>query len=253
MREFSGAAAVVFQPYNAPYLEEMNASTRDWLNWTATVLALIGIAAGYASVNVSFDPSATAENYAAQRTRLEYLGMAVTLVAIGAPVVALAIGIIARGFIGTLSGALASAFVVIVVPSHLRACCGGDESSVISLLRSINSSQQAYASSCARDKYAMTLETLTKPPLQGGTPFIFAGADRGSWRGYAVTMQAGAPVDVETCNGARVGTSSYFVEAHPIDAGAGRRSFATDQRGTVYQNTDGKVIQPGMAGAEPIQ
>ena len=151
--------------------------------------------------------------------------------------------------------AIVLVILAIVVPGFLRACCGGEESGIIGTLRAINSSQQAYASSCSNGKYASTFADLRKPPLGGGTPFIFEGAETGVRHGYRVTMHTpdAAPMEKEACNGVRVGATTYFVEAHYIDPKVGRRNFATDEKGTIYQTTDGTVIQPGMAGAQPIQ
>lgn len=184
------------------------------------------------------------------------------LVALVAALVSVALGLVRRVLIGTLAGVLAGAFPLFWVVSPSRACCGGDESAVIGFLRSINSSQEAYASSCAEGKFASTLETLTRPPLQGGTSFIFDGAGRifdgtgrGYWRGYAVTMQIpdGSKVEILACNGRHLVVPSYFVEAHLVDAVPGRRNFATDERGTIYWNDDGTTIQPEMAGAKPLE
>lgn len=228
--------------------------TRDW-SFIATVLALLGIVTGYALANVSFEASPTAENYVVQRALHGYAQGALGLISGGATLVSLALGVARRAVIGTVAGALATAFVFVWLPSQLRACCGGDESSVIGLLRSVNSAQQAYSSSCANGKFASTLAALTTPPVPGGSAFLAPGMDRGFWRGYSVTMQTpdAAATDVVACNGTRVGSSSYFVEAHLIDAIPGRRNFATDERGTIYSNRDGTAIQPGMAGADPVQ
>ena len=227
---------------------------RGWMDQTATVIAVAGVAAGFAFVNVSADPSPSAEHYADQRALREYVRGALFLLTMIAPLLSLALGLIGRALVGTVAGVAAMAFVLVWVPSHLRACCGGSESSVIGVLRGINNSQQAYASSCANGKYAPTLEALTRPPDSGGAPFLSPTSARGPVYGYAVTMQIpeGAATGVVACNGTRA-VSAYFVEAHLIDAIPGRRNFATDEHGTIYSNDDGTVIQPGMAGAEPVQ
>lgn len=233
--------------------------TRDspppWWNFAAVVIALIAVAAGYAFVNASFDTPPAAENYRQQRALREFLRGALLLVAFVAPLVSLAVGIIGRAVPGVLAALLAGAFAMFWVPANMRACCGGDEASAIGILRTINSAQQAYSSTCASSKgFADSLEALAKPPVPGSTAYIPAGLEHGFWRGYKVTMQIpeGSAVDFVACNGTRV-VAAYFVEAHPIEADGNRRNFATDERGTIYQTVGGPPIKPGMAGADVVQ
>jgi hypothetical protein len=75
-----------------------------------------------------------------------------------------------------LPGILALAFAVVWVPSHLRARCGGDEANMIGVLRSINSAQEAYLSSCADSKgFAASWAALATPP-PGGSSFVNTGS-----------------------------------------------------------------------------
>ena len=231
--------------------------TREWGDWwafAAVVAAMIGVAAGYAFVNARFDAPAAAENYLALRARGEYLRGAAALVSILAPLVSIVLGLISRAKSSAVAGLLAAAFTVVWVPSNLRACCGSDEASVIGILRTINSAQQAYTSVCAQNKgFANSVEALTTPPVPDSPPFLTP-AFSGVWAGYRVTMHIpeGSEIDFVACDGRRV-VSAYFVEAHPIEPNVGRRNFATDEQGTIYQTSDGTIIQPGMAGAEVIQ
>jgi hypothetical protein len=223
--------------------------TRPWLNWIAVALALIGVGAFFVEVP---DPSPTSHNYARERAVGDFLREAVSVVSMAAPVVAIGLGIIANAFTGTLAG-LGAVLLVVAWPGRL--CCGGDELNVIGFLRAINSAQDAYSSSCANGKgFANTLEALVTPRAPGGSAYLGTQSFRGVWRGYAVTMQIPerAAVNFVACDGTRV-VSSYFVEAHLISAIPGRRNFATDERGTIYSNDGGTPIQPGMAGATPIQ
>jgi hypothetical protein len=144
---------------------------------------------------------------------------------------------------------------MIAVPGMLRACCGGVESGMIGLMRGINSSQQAYAIACAHGKYAADLKTLAVAPLRGGAAFIDPGAVTGLRDGYRVTLLAQGETfrADDTCNGSHMVAAGYFVEAHPVDTKSGRRSFATDDKGTVFSREDGTAIQPGMDGARPIE
>mgnify|MGYP003342289642 CR=1 FL=1 len=67
--------------------------------------------------------------------------------------------------------AIIGIIAAIAVPGLLRARMSGNEASAIGSLRAINSSQQAYASSCANGFYAPNLVGLGTAPT-GGTPFI---------------------------------------------------------------------------------
>ena len=224
--------------------------TRGWLNFAAVVVALMGVAAGYAWVDMRVDAPAGAENYVALYRRSELIKGAVGIVSLVAPLVSIVLGSIPRVQFGAMAGLLSWGFTLIWVPAHTRACCGGDVMRVIGILRSINSGQQAYSSSCAGDKgFAGSLQTMTTPP-PGISPFLPPQLSSGVWVGYRVTMQAGESVDFVACDGKQV-VSSYFVEAHPIDSSAEQLSFATDERGTIYERRDGTIIQPGMAGATP--
>src|SRR5687768_8122140 len=68
--------------------------------------------------------------------------------------------------------AIIGIIAAIAVPGLLRARMSGNEASAIGSLRAVNSSQQAYASSCANGFYAPSLAVLGDAPLAGGTPFI---------------------------------------------------------------------------------
>ena len=60
----------------------------------------------------------------------------------------------------------------IAVPGLLRARMAGNEASAIGSLRAINSSQQAFASSCGHGNYAADLTILGVQPATGGAAFI---------------------------------------------------------------------------------
>ena len=139
----------------------------------------------------------------------------------------------------------------IVVPGFMRACgCGTPQTEAIGWMRTINSSQHAYASACAAEGYARSFEELRQPPLTGGTPFFPPGGP--DVEEYVITMRipAGAELAGDTCNGGRR-AKAYFAEAHPKKVDEHSRFFATDERGTIYQSN--KPIPEGMAGATPIQ
>jgi type IV pilus assembly protein PilA len=143
--------------------------------------------------------------------------------------------------------AIIGIIAAIAVPGLLRARMSGNEASAIGSLRAINSGQAAFSSSCAAGGYASTLEGLATAP-SGGQGFI--SPDLGTTgvvkSGYNVTMAAStkpaAAVKVtdkaDTCNAAEDAMSGYFAYADPVTInGTGTRYFATDTRGTIFQDT----------------
>jgi len=181
---------------------------------------------------------------------------------------------------GFVVGVLAVLVVaaVIAVPGSLRVGVVTPQMQAIGILRAINSGEAAYASACARGGFAQTLDDMVKAPdggtgffsvtapttmvkpRVGGASFLRVGATRTS-PGYVVTLRAEPNAAVvtqpsQTCNGSVAdAVSAYFAEAHPVGPTDGytHKTFATDARGTVYVNKSGTPIQPGMAGATPVQ
>ncbi len=141
--------------------------------------------------------------------------------------------------------AIIGIIAAIAVPGLLRARMAGNEASAIGSLRAINSSQQAYSSSCANGFYASLMPQLLMVPATGGAPFIspdLGVANTVAKSGYTVTMAAGtdaSPDDapLAACNtvAADVLTSNYYATADPVSPGAsGTRYFWTNTLGTIY-------------------
>jgi prepilin-type N-terminal cleavage/methylation domain-containing protein len=165
--------------------------------------------------------------------------------------------------------AIIGIIAAIAVPGLLRARMSGNESSAIGSLRSINSAQSTYASSCANGGYAQDLADLLLPPA-GSTagfispdldPAVNPGATGVNKSGYDVQLTAeAAAADVtlaaNTCNAsANNAVGAYWAHATPITVGStGQRSFATDTRGTVFQDVTGAMFaNPIPAASAPIQ
>jgi prepilin-type N-terminal cleavage/methylation domain-containing protein len=140
--------------------------------------------------------------------------------------------------------AIIGIIAAIAVPGLLRARMSGNETSAIGSMRAVNSGQSTYASSCAAGNYATDLKDLMTPPTGSTAGFISPdlNANGVSKSGYTVNIGAGAvvmPTQV-ACNSATAAVPSYFGEAHPNQVGStGQRSFGTDQRSTIFQDTTG--------------
>jgi len=147
--------------------------------------------------------------------------------------------------------AIIGVIAAIAVPGLLRARMSGNEASAIGSMRTINSGESTYSSSCAGGGYAQKLEDLAKPPNAGTDGFISPDvATTGVVKsGYVMNLAAGTLTNVvtvaaSTCNGSGLdAVASYFAEAHPVAIGStGQRSFGTNQRGTIFQDTTGATF-----------
>ena len=169
--------------------------------------------------------------------------------------------------------AIIGIIAAIAVPGLLRARMAGNEASAIGSLRAINSSQQAFASSCGNGMYASTLVRLGVQPTSGGAAFIspdLAASAIVTKSGFRVTIAGtAAPATTPTsCQGDAAGAnqiSGYYGTATAQSASTGARDFWTNTSGTVYQvatagtgtnviTATNEVGAPNPAGAAvPIQ
>ena len=152
--------------------------------------------------------------------------------------------------------AIIGIIAAIAVPGLMRARMSGNEASAIGSMRAIVGGQSSYASSCGNGFYAPTLANLALPPTGATDGFIGTDLTAGVKSGYTIAMTAGAAVAgaPASCNGGAV-VQSYYASAVPL-AGAGTRAFATNQAGTIWQNTAGTAPAQPFATAgtvSPIQ
>jgi type IV pilus assembly protein PilA len=147
--------------------------------------------------------------------------------------------------------AIIGIIAAIAIPGLLRARMAGNEASGIGSLRAINSAQAAYSSSCANGGYATVLEDLFAVPDAGGTGFISPDlATNGVTKSnYVITLSAGTnpaatvvTLGAAVCNAAAAtgadAVSGYYALGAPVALGtSGTRTFATDTRGSIFQDT----------------
>ena len=163
--------------------------------------------------------------------------------------------------------AIIGIIAAIAIPGLLRARMSGNEASAIGSLRVINSSQQAFSSTCANGFYAPDLASLGDAPTNG-TPFIspdlgISGSVVKSGYGIAMTGTVANPAaTLDACNGtlAAALAGSYTASASPSSLGStGTRYFWTNTLGTIFTNTDGVftggtgVATPANTVAQPLQ
>jgi prepilin-type N-terminal cleavage/methylation domain-containing protein len=137
--------------------------------------------------------------------------------------------------------AIIGVIAAIAIPGLIRARMSGNEASTIGTMRTVNTAQVSYSTSCANGAYAVLFSTLAVPPPGGTTGFIspeLAGAVTPTKSGYLLTLAAGAGggAGVNDCNGTATNLA-YYVTATPLSfSSTGNRSFATNQAGAIWQN-----------------
>lgn len=156
--------------------------------------------------------------------------------------------------------AVIAIIAAIAIPGLMRSRQAGNEASAIGSVRAIISGEVAYAGGCASGGFASSLAALALAPA-GGVPFITPDVAVGAKSGYNFTLGSAAGSMVvmpgaSTCNRAATDAmSGYFLAAVPVAVGwTGQRSFATDQRGVVYEDLTGMAIaDPIPAGTRTLQ
>ena len=158
--------------------------------------------------------------------------------------------------------AIIGIIAAIAVPGLLRARMSGNEASAIGSLRAINSGQASFSSSCANGGYAVDLADLVKAPSGSSQGFISPDLKSNgvTKSGYVVTIdkdKASGVTNIGTttaCNGTVTQpASSYWSQADPATSGGtGTRFFASDTRGTIFQDT-ATIANPIPSGKNPVQ
>ena len=128
----------------------------------------------------------------------------------------------------------------IAIGAVFRARMAANEGSALAGLRTINTAQFQYQSSCGAGLYAESLLVLGTKPSGEAEAFLNGalGDEISPTRsGYVFTLgmgQGGAP-GTDDCNGTPT-ISRYYASAAPASAQTGNRSFATNQAGTLWED-----------------
>ena len=157
--------------------------------------------------------------------------------------------------------AIIGIIAAIAIPGLLRARISGNEASAIGSVRAVNSAQETFAASCGGGGFASSLLALATgvglvPPFL--PPDIAAASALPGKSGYLVDAITGGNVVLvagSTCNAIASSQTDYLVTATPITVGTtGGRSFASDSRGTIYQDMTGALfaVTPIPAPDAPI-
>jgi prepilin-type N-terminal cleavage/methylation domain-containing protein len=157
--------------------------------------------------------------------------------------------------------AIIGIIAAIAIPGLLRARMSGNEASAIGSVRAINSGEATYAASCGGGGYAQSLDDLYLVP-SGGVPFISPDLATNDIvkSGYYVNLDPGVDTTevlaaADVCNtGALASITTFYAHAEPVTPNStGVRSFASDQRGTLYPKNDGTAIADDMSDGTILQ
>ena len=156
--------------------------------------------------------------------------------------------------------AIIGIIAAIAVPGLLRARMSGNEASAIGSLRAVNSGQASFSSSCASGGYAVNLADLVKVPTGSSQGFISPdlNANLVVKSGYKVSIAADTGSQnigsTTVCgNAVTQPVSAFFAKADPVTAGGtGTRYFATDTRGTIWQDSSATIAPPITASATTV-
>ena len=150
--------------------------------------------------------------------------------------------------------AIIGIIAAIAVPGLLRARMSGNEASAIGSMRAINTAQINYSQLC--NGYAPVLTELQtagnflSPDLTSAAAVVKSGYNVG----MTVGTGAANPVQVPGCTASG---GSYYSHAEPVTVGStGTRAFASNPRGTIWQDVTGAAVVEPFATAgnvSPIQ
>jgi type IV pilus assembly protein PilA len=139
--------------------------------------------------------------------------------------------------------AIVGVLAAMAIGQYNKAKMAANEASAIGTLRTLNSAQMAYSSTCGKNSYSPTIARL----VTGG--YASPDMDVTPKSGYNFTLTAGTGnAGAADCNGEATQTA-YYASGEPV-AGHGRRGFATSVGGTIWEDYTGvPPAQPFTTGA----
>jgi prepilin-type N-terminal cleavage/methylation domain-containing protein len=116
----------------------------------------------------------------------------------------------------------------IAIPNLIKSKMAANESSAVGSVRTINTSEVAYATGCPQIGFTTTIANLGPsgncPPAIGLIDQTLAGAVKS---GYSFTLAGGTGNTPET---------TYTINADPSSSSSGTRHFYSDQSGVIRYN-----------------
>jgi prepilin-type N-terminal cleavage/methylation domain-containing protein len=137
--------------------------------------------------------------------------------------------------------ALIGILAALGAPFMIAAKGAANESSAVGSLRTLNTAQVAYQASCGASFYSPTIAHLVAEGFAG--PDLDVSPKSGYT--FALTPSAGGRPGGTDCTGA-ASQGDYYASALRVSPDTGRRGFATNHVGTIWQDT------AGVPPAEPF-
>ncbi len=137
--------------------------------------------------------------------------------------------------------ALMGILAALSAPFLIAAKVASNEASAIGSMKAINSAQAAYSSSCGGNYYTTTINTLVSGNFVSVDVVLLPKSGFTVSLGPGATAAAGA----DDCLGEPTQTG-YYATAVPVGPEAGRRGFATNNAGIVWED------RTGAAPTEPF-
>jgi prepilin-type N-terminal cleavage/methylation domain-containing protein len=132
-------------------------------------------------------------------------------------------------------------------PFLIAARTSANEASAIQALRTLVSAQSTYATACGNNGYSLSLATLVTEEF--ASPDI----DISPKSGYTFQLVAGLDSVALgfDCTGLPT-RSGYYFRAEPLAVNQGRRGFATNHAGAIWQDTTGVAPPEPFTGGGTI-
>lgn len=130
--------------------------------------------------------------------------------------------------------ALIGIIAALAMPGLLRARSSANEASAVQSLRTLVSAQSTFATTCGNNGFTLSLTTLV------AGEYASPDLDITPKSGYRFQLVAGRNSNLAgaDCTGQPTQTGYYF-RAEPLSGNNGRRGFATNQAGTIWQDLNG--------------
>lgn len=137
--------------------------------------------------------------------------------------------------------ALIGIISALAMPGLLRARSSANEASAVQSLRTLVSAQTTFATTCGSSAYTTSLTTLVSEEYASPDLDI---TPKSGFQFQLVQGLNSTPM-ANDCTGQPT-RSGYYFSAEPLSGDTGRRGFATNEAGTIWQDTS------GVAPAEPF-
>ena len=160
--------------------------------------------------------------------------------------------------------AIIGIIAAVAAPGLIAARRSGNHASAVGSLRSVNSAQRVFSTTCGFGRFATDLQHLGTVPASGGAAFIspdLGYATTANKSGYDITLAVGTDGvsgTLDACNGVVAAdlSSTFYATADPTSTGMGVYYFWLGVAGTIFQDDVDIPITDGLSdspGGTPIQ